>query len=340
MNEMIQVHHDYPYSRTDKEKLERGKRGRAVMFVVLMFALLLTNTAVPAGSASAASDLDLAYRWAPVHIQDTDSSDYDADYITAIDFDGDWDTSNNWENQSVDPGRLKGTAYYSIVETTTHWFILYAFYHPRDWTDFPFFGLDEHENDLEGVLTVVRKDGTEYGRLEAMVTVFHKDFYSFKPSDSTYTNGQETIDGAVRYLNYDGMNHPVTFQEAKGHGIKAWDGTSYANTDVIYYYPSRDVAGVPKGGNDRDVKYKLVDIFAPNGMWDHRFDPKTFSSWGAFNGNNGTGGANAPWAWDDKDDGGQLKGGELATDPAKLISIYFGNLGSFSREYVRNPYNS
>ncbi|MFB5677775.1 hypothetical protein ACE3NQ_23465 [Paenibacillus terreus] len=125
------------------------------------------------------------------------------------------DTSNNWENQPADVNRLKGMAYYSIAETPTHWFIMYAFYHPRDWTDFPFFGLDEHENDLEGELSVVRKDGSEYGKLEAMVTVFHSDFFSFKPGDSSYANGQETIDGTVRFQNDDGVERPVTFQEAK-----------------------------------------------------------------------------------------------------------------------------
>jgi hypothetical protein len=33
-------------------------------------------------------------------------------------------------------------------------------------------------------------------------------------------------------------------------------------------------------------------------------------------------------------------GGEFATDPAKLVSIYFSNLGSFSRGYLRNGYRS
>ena len=319
-------------------KKGRNLRKRAAglaMAAVLAF----TGAVFPENKAGAASDLDLAYRWAPVHIQDTDSTDYDADFLTAVDFDGDWNASNNWENQATDVNRLKGTAYYSIVETSTHWFILYAFYHPRDWTDFPFFGLDEHENDMEGLVSVVRKDGTEYGKLEAMVTTFHKDFYSFKPADSAYTNGEETIDGTVRFQNYGGFDRPVTFQEAKAHGIKAWDGTSYANTDVVYYYPSKDTAEVPEGGNDRDVKYKLVNIFAPNGLWDHRNDPLTFSSWGSFNGNNGTGGANAPWGWGDQNDSSLLTGGEMATDPAELISIYFGNRGSFSTVYTRNPYN-
>ncbi|MFM9277658.1 hypothetical protein [Paenibacillus jiagnxiensis] len=111
----------------------------------------------------------MAYRWAPVHIQDTDSSDYDADYLSAIDFDGEWDTSNNWENQPADVNRLQGTAYYSIVETSTHWFIMYAFYHPRDWTDFLFFGLDEHENDLEGELSRIMTLRTSFTIIQARI---------------------------------------------------------------------------------------------------------------------------------------------------------------------------
>jgi hypothetical protein len=63
--------------------------------------------------------------------------------------------------------------------------------------------------------------------------------------------------------------------------------------------------------------------------------------WGTFHGNNGTtpDAAHTAWAWDDGNDGGSLLGGELATDPAKLVSIYFGNLGSFSRTYTRNGYS-
>ncbi len=46
----------------------------------------------------------LAYNWAPIHYQDTDtafnSADLDgrSDYITNIDFEGDWNTLNNWES--------------------------------------------------------------------------------------------------------------------------------------------------------------------------------------------------------------------------------------------------
>jgi hypothetical protein len=77
----------------------------------------------------------------------------------------------------------------------------------------------------------------------------------------------------------------------------------------------------------------------PGRRW--RANAETFASFGAFRGDNGQdNAANAPWGWDDHDDGSQLLGGEMATDPAKLVAIYFSNLGSFSRAYLRNGYRS
>ena len=288
--------------------------------------------------AMAATNAELAARWAPIHYQDTDSTDYDADYLTRIDFDGEWSTINNWENQSRDLSRLTGWVYYSVVSTSTHWFIVYGYYHPRDWCDWPFcYDADAHENDMEGALLTVRKDGSAYGRFEAMVTVFHSDFFSFTPSGSPYTKGRETIDGTARMQSYGGYSRPTTFQEAKGHGCKAWNGADLG--DGVIYYPDAATAEVPSSGNDRFVRYRLVDIFASGGLWAHRSDSATFAGWGTFRGDNGKdNAANAPWGWDDKDDGSDLQRGLLATDPAKLVSIYFGNEGAFSLTYTANGY--
>src|SRR5262249_30544707 len=54
--------------------------------------VLLTGAAmtVPTTAAqAAATDADLAYRWASVHYQDT-ASTYRADYVAPVDYDGDW----------------------------------------------------------------------------------------------------------------------------------------------------------------------------------------------------------------------------------------------------------
>lgn len=93
------------------------------------------------------NNLELAAYWAPVWYQDTDDADPDADYITSFDFDGDFNGSNNWENQPNYP--LPGYIYYWTMETDTHWFIGYAAFHPRDWAHILLFDT-QHENDMEG----------------------------------------------------------------------------------------------------------------------------------------------------------------------------------------------
>jgi hypothetical protein len=264
----------------------------------VLLALTVTLRSV---ALAATSDFELACHWAPVHYQDTDSTDHDADYLTAVDYDGEWSTINNWEDQDDAFGRLTGAVYYSVVETATYWFILYGFYHPRDWCDYPFCDLfDSHENDMEGVLLTVRRNGSTFGNLEAMVTVAHDNFYSDVPAGGSYRNGREDIDGTIVRRSFDGTpDRPTTFQETKGHGPFAWNGGA------------------------------------------RRANPETFASFGAFRGDNGQdNAANPPWGWDAHDDGGQLLGGEFPTDPAKLVSIYFSNLGSFCRGYLRNGYRS
>jgi hypothetical protein len=306
--------------------------------IAIFASIVITTTlAVVAPAAAVPSDAALALHWAPVHYQDTDSSDYDADYLSAVDFDADWDTRNNWERQDDILARMIGTVYYSVVETSTHWHLVYAFYHPRDWEDFPDpFSLYTHENDMEGVLLVVRKDGSEFGRFEAMVTVAHSDFYSSIPPGGTYTNGRENIDGTIVMQTYNGVSRPTTFQEAKGHGIFRWNGADPG--DAVVYYPTGS-GEVPASGNDRFVGYRLGNTFAAGGLWAHRNDSLTFAGWGTFRGDNGQdNAANAAWGWDDGNDGSDLQRGLLATDPAKLVSIYFGNEGSFSLSYLRNNY--
>lgn len=301
-------------------------------------AVTATVLAVVSPAAAVPTDAALALRWAPVHYQDTDSSDYDADYLSSVDFDGDWDAKNNWEHQDDNPSWLTGTVYYSVVETSSHWHLLYGFYHPRDWEDFPDpFSLYTHENDMEGIVLTVRRDGSEYGVLESMVTVAHSDFYSYTPVGSPYTSGRESIDGTIVMQNHGGFSRPTTFQEAKGHGIFRWNGSPIG--DSVVYYPSSGAGEVPSSGNDQSVAYRLVNVFAGGGLWANRSNSLTFASWGTFRGDNGKdNAANGPWGWDDGNDGSDLPRGLLATDPAKLVSAYFANEGTFALAYTRNGY--
>ncbi|GLY00023.1 MULTISPECIES: hypothetical protein [Actinoplanes] len=322
--------------------------GRRCAAAVAAGVLVLAGTATPARAA--VSRADLALRWAPIHYQDTDVTGAHAlggksDMITRYDFDGNLDGRDNWDNAGTDTAAY---AYYSVAETASHFFITYLFFHPRDWVDHPFFE-SEHENDGEGVLLAVEKDGSDYGILRSAVTVAHSDFFSYAPAGSTWTDGGETIDGTLQMQSspHDAFTHPVTAQEAKGHGLKAYPQYTI-NGDGLVYYPST-VAETPSGADDRDVRYRLVDVFADGGLWAQRNTGSLFAALGTFAGDTsggcgqgtwscGTDSANAPWGWDDGDD--TIARGEIATDPAALSAAYFTVPGTLSRSYTYNPYRS
>ncbi len=285
---------------------------------------------------------DLAKRWAPVHRQDIDATGSHslggkADYITAINFDGDWNATNNWDNIANSSYSPTAHCYYSVIETSTNWFIQYSFFHPRDWTDVPLlYTLDEHENDLEGVLIVIKRDGSTYGSIQAAVTVYHSDFYSYLLKEATYQENFESVDGTLQMEWYNNEWHPITSQECRGHGIKAHPYVDIDGDGVVYYPSMNDVAEAPENNYDTDVKYKLVDIFAPGELWDQRYNNQLFSG-GSFLSSHGSGSANAPWNWEDKDD--DVQRGHIATYPAGLVAEYFKNLGTYSFLYTNNQYS-
>ncbi|MFI7599832.1 hypothetical protein [Actinoplanes sp. NPDC049681] len=320
---------------------------------VLAAVLVSAGLVSPAPAHAAVSRAQLALRWAPIHYQDVDATGSHSlggksDYLTRVDYDGDLNGRNNWDDAGRSDVSFAAHVYYSVVETGSHWFITYFFFHPRDWIDHPFFE-SEHENDGEGVTLAIEKNGTDYGVLRGAVTVAHTNFYSYTPAGSTWTTGRETVDGTLQMQSspHDSFQHPVTAQERGGHGLKAYPQYKI-NGDGIVYYPST-TAETPSSADDRDVRYALVDIFAAGGLWAERGNSSLFANLGTFAGDTsgdcgvgtfscGTNSANAPWGWDDGDD---LPGrGEIATDPAKLSAEYFTVPGTLSRSYTYNPYSS
>ncbi|WP_447006968.1 hypothetical protein ACRAKI_11080 [Saccharothrix isguenensis] len=57
---------------------------------------------------------------------------------------------------------------------------------------------------------------------------------------------------------------PTPRQEAKGHGLYAWNGAEVAGGDGVVYVPST-TGEMSSSGNDRSVGYRLVDTFAAGG---------------------------------------------------------------------------
>lgn len=306
------------------------------------------------------TDTDLAYHWAPIIYQDVHEADPDADYITNFDFDGDWDGDNNWENQPNYP--MKAYVYYWIVETETHYFIGYALYHPRDWYVDLFGNIcNKHENDMEGVLMVIKKDDTPYGQFLLLITTIHLDFFSFTDKDSYPSNsikdGQETIDGDVEFEEWNGETHPIICVDAGppfppdllngylgGHAVHGdfiWQKGFPGGNGVIYY--PKGIAEEPEDQYDNDVGYALRDI---KELWNRRYDYKrTFEGWGTFKSND-VGNlyelinllkeanipwadkfglkAHAPWVWDDWNDF-KIDLGDNLIEP-QLVEIYPGDI--------------
>jgi hypothetical protein len=130
----------------------------------------------------------LALRHAPVLHQKINSMNERGDYITRADLLGNWnDIVHNWEFVHNKKNPLEAAGYYSVAETTTHYFILYAFYHAQDWYDGDSLAdkirkkFDEHLHDMEGALAIVTKrPGNERDeRVDAFITISHFHFYCY-----------------------------------------------------------------------------------------------------------------------------------------------------------------
>lgn len=203
----------------------------------------------------------LAERWAPYVAQET-WFDWKADALCRTDFDNDWDTGNNWDN--LYEGSSQAYVYYAAVETKTHWFLIYNFFHARDYSDNCLAG-SCHENDNEGVILTVRKDGTESGKLEVMETLAHNNVYSYT-SDPSIGKNAHNVEGPIAL---DASQRPIVFLEAGGHGAlgggdkkATFDASGNqwrTNTGITYVF--KGVAERPRHGVDKEVGYELLPIY-------------------------------------------------------------------------------
>jgi hypothetical protein len=319
---------------------------RCGRIVVLAIACLLVSCGSPAPATvpapapatdqPAASYEELARHYAPVIYQGAAS---DQDYITTADMDGDWIGNNNWENQPS--GDLSAHVYCSVVETESHWFLFYALYHPRDYTDEPCATSDGcHENDMEALQVAVTKDGTIYGHPVALFTLAHSHIYLY-PFDNLAKKGALWPDGKAQEVE----GHPAVWVETYGHGI-------YGKPQILVpgkmTYRVGDEAEVPEGIKDDDVRYELVSIYdtlwqhrdeiGPGQIFDQPFDYRGRILPASFDGEDwGQDKANPPWAYN-QDIGETLLRGDFFLDPAKAMSYFAIVQGEVSHTYVYNPF--
>jgi hypothetical protein len=295
------------------------------------------------------------------------------DYITNFDFDGDWRGDNNWANASDKQFPLRGWIYYSVRETATHYFVHYAAFHPRDYKGGagkgrllskairvaakPAASIDPtgrageavfaHENDLEGCLVVIAKQGEDPkdGKVMFVETLSHNTFLKYTP-DAVSLHGRR----------------PQLYIEPKGHGIEALNPKQTTRKDPIKIYtftgqaedPLDDGKEGPTGydlapiettlwseaqrgltpayGEVEDYGLVLIDELRDGAVHEKEWRIGTIGS--AFRG--AVGGANLarpPWAWFDSKNKEQQTG-HWYFDPARAIRRDFDLGREFSTAYL------
>jgi hypothetical protein len=331
-------------------------------------------------------DYEIAARFAPIFYQAL-GEDPRGDYITNFDFDGDWRGDNNWENLDQKKFSLRAYIYYAVTETLTHYFIHYAVFHPRDYkggehkgiilSDIIHEGVKRgadkdptgwmleagvaHENDLEGVLIVVAKDGNDLDRahVEYIDAFHHNDF-------ELYASEAEKL-GVKGFKTEE--RRPELYVEPKGHGIEAYTGDDKQvekKNFMIYRYEGR--AEDPETIKEGSIGYELLPIETTlwaraknvgNGNITYAYT-KNFGEVAinvqdkngkatlrkikvgplgfAFVGNSGGRNmARPPWSWFDRNHRSDLPG-YWFFDPADLLKRDFKLGEGFSTTYARLPF--
>ena len=222
-----------------------SKRSISILLLALLLATLTAAAQIKLPSSNRTvtpretRDKQIAAQFAPVIYQGLgDQSRYD--YITNFDFDGDWKGDNNWVNASHKTYPLLAYVYYSVIKTATHYYVHYAFFHPRDYKG----GLGKsalvdalikegirragkdptgladdvalsHENDLEGCLIVAEKRGDDLRKavVQYVETMSHNRFLKYR---------QREVQGSVGELIEVKGQQPLLFAEPKGHGVSSY----------------------------------------------------------------------------------------------------------------------
>jgi len=151
-----------------------------ILLVLIIVGTFIMNILINHKLYASPSLFQIAAHWSPFIYQGTINN---YDLITNFNFDGNWNGYDNWENAGKNQyyTNFHAYVYYTIIESDSHYFITYMFFHPRD-TGNPW-GLGlygwAHENDSEGCRVVIEKDGSNWGRIQNIETIAHESYYIY-----------------------------------------------------------------------------------------------------------------------------------------------------------------
>jgi hypothetical protein len=148
----------------------------------------------------------LVRRWAPSFVQHTSAEHPERDLPLRVDFDGDWDATNNWRHLTAALRQETPSVYYSAILSTTHAYLTFTLFYPRDWSWPVCVDYVCHDNDLEVALLVVsRAADPAQSALVFLETKAHNSYEALSAST----------------VAVDAAGRPIIEVESQGHGMYA-----------------------------------------------------------------------------------------------------------------------
>ena len=210
-------------------------------------------TAEPSQLAQEASAL--AARWAPVFVQHVVADHPERDRPMRVDFDGDWNATNNWAHLSPNERGQPAVVYGSAILTETHAYLTYTLFYPRDWVSLLCLPYICHDNDLEVALLVVERPSStpfDAGRLALVETKTHLNYIAVA--------GTELARGSA--------DQPLIEVESEGHGMHALRRGQIADGDhtTFVHQPANTTSAADR--QERRESYELVSLY--DTLWARR----------------------------------------------------------------------
>jgi len=246
----------------------------------------------------------LAANYSPVIYGETTPGYAKYDYPTRFDADDDWNGDNTVAYMQTDVQSITPAVYFSVVESKSHWFIMYAYFWPYRYTEEAW---NRFGNDMAGATVVVRKlDGTP-----VFVDTWHKSDnselsdayvsdacalvplgenpmdYRFEdrfPADQLFPNGHYEA-----YLSA-GRHESCVWQDRNNtwfDGCLLNPGLINQMEKIQYIFAAGQTDAITKAGggwptNMEGVKYELIplletlwarrDQFGPGSIWDVAYE--------------------------------------------------------------------